>query len=126
MTLVLLRIWALRMRERRSPSGSFMDIVRASLPARLQQSGDQPLGAKLPQRDARQFMLAVKAARSARQLAAIANARGRGVARQFGELERSGKALLDGFSLIASDRFELRAPAGIFLSHAAAPIVLFD
>src|SRR6516225_5670477 len=114
------------MPEWRSPCGSFMDIVRASLPARLQQSGDQPFGAKLPQRDARQFMLAVKAARPACQLAAIANSRGRGVTRQFGELERSGKALLDGFSLIASDRFEPRASAGILLRHAAAPIVLFD
>ena len=56
-------------------------------------------------------MLAVKAARPACQLAAIANSRGRGVTRQFGELERSGKALLDGFSLIASDRFEPRASA---------------
>src|SRR5271166_2602510 len=114
------------MRERRSPSGSFMDIVRASLPTRLEQTGDQPLGAELPQRDARQFVLAVIAARPAGQLAAIANTRGRGVARQLGELQRSGKTLLHRFGLIASDRFEPRAPAGIFLRHAAAPVVLFD
>src|SRR5689334_12642505 len=114
------------MRERRSPSGSFMDIVRASSPARLQQSGDQPLGAELPQRDARQFMLAVVAARPASELAAIANARSRGVARQLGELQRGGEALLHRLGLVARDRFEPRAPAGIFLRHAAAPVVLFD
>src|ERR1700751_2890199 len=114
------------MRDNRSPSGSFMDMVRASLPARLQKTGDQPFRAKLPQRDARQFVLAVIAARPAGQLAAIANARGRGVARQLGELERSGKTLLHRSGLVASDRFEPRAPAGIFLRHAAAPVVLFD
>src|SRR5262245_65740689 len=77
-----------------SPSGSFMAIAPPSLPARLDQARDQPLGAEIPKRDARQAVLAVVAARPARYLATIANAGRRRVARQFRELERCRESLL--------------------------------
>src|SRR5580698_8271638 len=86
-TLPLLRICALRMRASRSPSGSFIGIARPSLPARLQQARDQPFRAEIPQRDARQLVLAIVAARSAGHLATVADAGGRRIARQFGKLQ---------------------------------------
>src|SRR3984885_8054852 len=125
-TLLLLRICALRMRERRSPSGSFIGIVRSSSPARLQQAGDQPFRAEVPQRNARQLVLAIIAARPAGHLAAVANAGRRGVARQFGELERRGEAIFDRLGLVARDLLEPRAPAREFLGHPAAPVVFLD
>src|SRR5580693_1891604 len=114
------------MRDNRSPSGSFIDMVRSSLPARLQQARDQPLRAELPQRDSRQLVLAVEAARPPGHLAAVADAGGGRVARQFGELKRSSKALLDRLGLVLHDRFEPRPAARELLRHAAAPIVLLD
>src|ERR1700730_8340254 len=71
-------------------------------------------------------MLAVIAARPARNLAAIADARGGRVARQFGELQRRRKALLDRLRLVARNRFQPRAPARIFLRHPAAPVILLN
>src|SRR6185437_10274252 len=114
------------MRVNRSPSGSFMDIVRLSSPARLQQAGDQPLGAELAQRNARQLVLAVIAAWTPGDFTTVANARGRRIARQLGELERRGKALLDRHGLVLRYRLEPRAPARILLRQPAAPVVLLD
>src|ERR1700688_3668374 len=115
------------MRVRRSPSGSFIAIVATlPLPARLHETGDQALGAEIPQRDARQFMLAIIAARPAGHLAAVADAGGRGIARHFGKLQRGGKAPLDRLRLVARDRLEPRGPAGEFFRHPAAPVVLLD
>src|SRR5215470_2369912 len=112
------------MRAIMSPSGSF--ICPTSLPARLDQARDQALGAEVPQRDARELVLAIKAARPARDLAAIADAGGRGVARQLRELERRREALFHGLALVARNRFEPRAPARIFLAQLAPPRVLLD
>src|SRR5208282_1522710 len=125
-TLPLLRICALRMRDNRSPSGSFIAIVRSSLPARLHETRDQPLRAKLPQRDARQFVLAVIAARPARYLAAVADAGGGRIARQFGKLECGGETLLHRLRFVARDRLEPRSPARKLLGHPAPPVVLLD
>src|SRR5579862_1699912 len=125
-TLPLLRSCALRIRASRSPSGSFMDIVRPSLPARLQQARDQPLGAEIPQRDARQLVLAVVAARTPGYLATVADAGSGRIARQLGELERGFKAFLNRLRLVARDRFEPGAPARILLRHPAAPVILLD
>src|SRR5215813_12582740 len=99
-----------------SPSGSFIAIAPPSLPARLDQTRDQPLGAEIPKRDTRQSVLAVVAARAARYLATIANAGRRGVARQFRELEGCRESLLHRLRLVASNGPEPSTPAGIFLA----------
>src|SRR5215470_1222248 len=111
------------MRDNRSPSGSFIDIVRVSLPARLQQPGNQPLRAEFAQRNSRQFMLAVISTRPASQLATIANPRCRGVTRQFGEFERGSKSLFDRLGFVARDCLEPRSSARIFFRHPAAAVV---
>src|ERR1700719_3357715 len=113
------------MRVNRSPSGSFIAMVATlPLPTRLYETGDQALGAEIPQRDARQFVLAIIGTRPAGDLAAVAE--GRGIARHFGKLQRSGETFLDGLGLVARDRLEPRAPAREFLRHPAAPVVLLD
>src|SRR5262249_19538586 len=123
----LLRSCALRMRVSRSPSGSFIGIVAdPPSPARLQQAGNEALGAEIAQRDARKLMLAVVAARPAGDGAAVAHAIDRRIARQLGELERRGETILDRFRLVPRDRLEPRAAAGIFLGHPLPPIVLLD
>src|SRR5471032_2762326 len=91
-TLGFLRICALLMRAIRSPIGSFTGMG-CSLPARLQQARDQALGAELAERDARQSVLAIHRARPAGDLAAVAVAVRRRVARQFGHLQRRREAL---------------------------------
>src|SRR2546425_5533537 len=107
-----------------SPSGSFIAIAPPSLPARFYQARDQPLGAEIPKRDARQPVLAVVAARPARYLATIANAGRRRVARQFRELEGCLESLLHWLGLVAGDRLEAIAAAGILLAQLAPPVVL--
>src|SRR4051812_23366149 len=94
-----------------SPSGSFNAIVRPSLPARLDKTGDQALGTEFPERDAAELVFAVNAARPSRHFAAVANARCRRVARQLGELERRREPLLHRLLLVARDRLETRAAA---------------
>src|SRR5947208_54144 len=105
-----------------SPSGSFIAIARSPSPTRLDQAGDQPLGAEIPKRDARQAVFAIEPARSARYLAAIANAGLRGVARQFRKFERCREPLLHRLRLVASNGPEPSAPAGMRLAqrHLAA------
>src|SRR6266446_3246904 len=125
-TFDLLRICALWIRAIMSPSGSFMAIARPPSPARLDQARDQPLGAEIPKRDARQAMLAIEPAGPARYLAAIANAGRRGVARQFRELERCREPILHRLGLVASNGPEPSAPPGIFLAQLAPPVVLLD
>src|SRR6187431_2427925 len=113
-TLGFLRIWALLMRAIRSPIGSFTGM-RCSSPARLQQAGNEALGAELAQRDARQLVLAIDRARPAGDLAAVAVADRRRVARQFGKLQGRRKSLFHRLGLVHNDRFQPRPPAGIFL-----------
>src|SRR5262249_39193638 len=124
-TLDLLRSCALRMRVIMSPSGS-LSAMRSSSPARLDEAGDQPLGTKIAQRDAAHLELAVKRARPPRHLAAIANARARRVARQFGKLERRREPILHRQVLVAGDRLEPGAPAGELLGEPAPTVVLLD
>src|SRR5215469_3942740 len=109
-----------------SPSGSFIPIAPPSLPARLDQARDQPLGAEIPKRDARQPVLAVVAARPTGHLATIANAGRRRVARQLRELQGRRESLLHRPGLVASNGPEPSAPAGILLAQLAPPIVLLD
>src|SRR5258707_10469814 len=109
-----------------SPSGSFTAMGRPSSPARLHQARDQPLGAEVPQRDARQSELAIVAARPARDLAAIADAGRRRVARKLGQLERRREPLLHRAVLVAGNRLESGAPSGILLGQLAPSAVLLD
>src|SRR5580700_2893744 len=109
-----------------SPIGSFKFIVARSLPARLDEAGDQALRAEIPHRDAAHLELAVISARAARHLAAVADARRRAVARQCGELEGGLEALLERPSLVTGDRLEARPLAGELLGQPAAPVVLLD
>src|SRR5689334_19415589 len=113
------------MRDNRSPSGSFNDM-RSSSPARLHEAGDQTLRAELAQRNAAHLELAVIGARPSGDLAAIAHAVLRGVARQLGKLQRRGETLLHGDALVARDLAQPRAPAGILLGHLRPPLVLLD
>src|SRR5215468_4046750 len=105
-----------------SPSGSFTPIVRSFSPARLEQAGDQPLRAQVPQRDARKPVFAIVAARPARYLAAVADAGRRRIPRHFRELEGGREPLLHRLVLVARDGFEPRAPARILLAHLASSV----
>src|SRR6478736_2559961 len=86
-------IWALRMRVNMSAIGSVM-LIADSLPARLDHARHLAAQRELSQLVAAQAELAVHAARPARQGAAVAQARGRGVARQLLQLGARGIALL--------------------------------
>src|SRR5262245_1208574 len=112
------------MRVSRSPSGSFMR--RLPLPARLRHAGDHPLACKLAQHVSAQLELAVIAASAAGQLAPVAHARGRRVARQLRQLETCRKALLAGLVQIARDAFQLLALGGILRHQLLAAVVLVD
>src|SRR5262245_48108601 len=107
-----------------SPIGSFKFMRRHSSPARLDQAGDQPLGAELPDRDAAHLKLAIVRARTPGHLATVADARGRAVARQRRELQRGLEALLQRPGLVVDDRLEARTLAGILLGQLAAPVVI--
>src|ERR1700726_3991410 len=107
------------MRAIRSPSGSFRAIVLSSSPARLDQPGDDAFGAELPQGDAAHPELAIEAAWPPGDLAAVANPRARGIARQLRQLERRREPFLGGQRLVARDRLEAGSPAGEFLRKLA-------
>src|ERR1700748_658275 len=81
-TLDFARICALRIRVIKSLIGSCVDICfEPPLPARLHEAGNQSLGPEFAQRNAGQLALAVVGARPSGELAAVADARGRRVAR---------------------------------------------
>src|SRR5262249_24869972 len=92
-TLGFLSICALFIRAIRSLMGS-LTFMRSSSPARLHEARDQALGTELAQRNAAELVLAIEGARPAGHLAAIADTGRRRVARQFGQLQGRGKALL--------------------------------
>src|SRR4029079_17797274 len=124
-TLGFLRICALLMRAIRSPTGSFIGM-RSSLPARLQQAGDQALGAELAGRDARQLVLAVDRARPPGDFATVAVADRRRITRQLCQLQGRSEALFHRLGLVHDDRLEPRAAAGILLCQLLSPVVLLD
>src|SRR5262245_16145320 len=124
-TFDLFRICALRMRAIISPIGS-LTAIAPSLPARLHKARNQALRSELAQCDTAQAMLAVVGARAAAQLAAVADARLRRVARQLGQLQRRRKTLFHRQLLVVRDRFQLRAPVGVLLCHPAPSVVLLD
>src|SRR3569832_2267647 len=97
------------MRVIRSLMGSCVDIVRPSLPARLHEARNQALRAKLTQRDTAELVLAIVRAWTARQLATVANAGRRRVARHLGELQGRGEPFLHRLFLVGDDRLQPRA-----------------
>src|ERR1043165_6795508 len=113
------------MRDNKSPSGSFIDM-RSSLPARLHEAGDHPLRPEFAQRDAAHLELAVVGARATGHFAAIAHADLRGVAPQFGKLQRRGKTPRQRNVAVARDLLEFLAPARKALGHPCPPLVLLD
>src|SRR3954453_8520309 len=98
----------LRMRVRRSPRGSVIAIPRAPLPTRLCDTRDQALVGQLPEHDPRQTELAVICARTAGQLAAVADPCRVPVPRQLGHLQTRDEALGLVLRLVVRDRLELR------------------
>src|SRR5258706_15144340 len=83
----------LRMRARRSPIGSLIALAPYPLPARLGHARHLPEIGEFPERDAGHFHLAIITAGASRKLAAMVDARGRGVARQLGEFQTRREAL---------------------------------
>src|SRR6185312_5886118 len=125
-TFDFVRICALRMRVIMSPIGSLTAISLSPLPARLHKARDQAFVAELAESDTAEFVLAVVGARTAGQLAAIADARARRVARQLGKLEGRGETILHRQILVLHDGLELAPAAGELLRHLAPPVVLLD
>src|SRR5580765_1271275 len=110
--------WPLRMRVSKSPTGSVIAMVYGlPLPARLHDAGQSARRRKLSQRKARQLELAIDGARTPRDLAPIANARRRGIARQLGKLEPRAEALLWRQPVVDSHRLQLDALGGVLLRH---------
>src|SRR5688500_18730467 len=95
------------MRVSMSPSGSFISISISS-PARLHQARDLALVAHLAQRNAAHLELAIIGARPAGHLAAIADTGRRRVARQLGELQPGGEAVLLAEALVHCRRLQPR------------------
>src|SRR5215472_2972830 len=94
-TLSRCACWPLRMRASKSPTGSVIAMVYGPpLPARLHDAGQGAQRSELPQRQPRQLELAIHGPWAAGELAAVADTRRRGVARQLGELEPRAEALL--------------------------------
>src|SRR6185295_3712325 len=112
------------MRVSISPSGSFMGL--RLLPARLHHPGNHALARQLAQHVAANLELAVIAARATGQLAAVAHARRRGVARQLGELEPRGKALFRLPGQVGGELLQLFALARVLRHQLAPMVVLID
>src|SRR5512143_2251484 len=117
-------IWALRMRVNMSAIGSVMLIAR-SLPARLDHAGDLAAQRELAQLVAAEAELAVDAARAPGQRAAVAQARGRGVARQLLQLRARSIALLVG-GLLVVDRLEERGALRLESGDGVAALLLAE
>src|SRR5262245_44454232 len=103
-----------------------VDCHRALLPARLHEARNQALRSEVAQCDTAQAMLAVVGTRAPAELAAVAYARLRRIARQLRQLQRRCKTLFHRQLLVVRDRFQLCAPVGILLRHLASPVVLLD
>src|SRR5579863_9045198 len=74
------------------------------LPARLDHAGYLAGRGEVAQRDARELEFAVEAARTPGQLAAVADARRRGIARHLRQLEAGRELLLGRQRAIGGDR----------------------
>src|SRR6185312_9733979 len=99
---------------------------KSSLPARLDQARHEAGGAKIAHRDTRHAKFAVIGARTPRDLAAVADTRGRRVARHRRQLQLRLEALLDRQLLVHDDGLQLLALGRVTLHERAAVLVLFD
>src|SRR6188508_1858564 len=95
------------MRVSISPNGSVIGIFEP-LPARLSQTGNQAFVAQFPKHDPRQAELAIIAARTTSQFAAVADAGRVAVTRQLGHLEARDEALGLVDRGVIRNRLELR------------------
>src|ERR1700760_3112481 len=99
--------WPLRIRVSKSPTGSVIAMVYGlPLPARLHDAGQGARRGELTQRKARELELAIDRTRPAGDLAPVADARRRGVARQLRQLEAGGEAILRGELVVHRHRLE--------------------
>src|SRR3990172_5959470 len=114
------------MRLSMSPSGSLIVITALLLPARLDQTRNQPRPTEVAQSDPRHLQLAVVAPRPSAHLTAVADAHGGRVARQLGELQARLEALLRRHVFVIGDEFERRPPLGETGYHLASAVVLLD
>src|SRR5512147_2925819 len=119
-TTVLRHACALRMRVSMSAMGSVMLILRVSLPARLRHPGHLAAERDLAQLVARQAELPEHAARTAGELAAVAQAHGRGVARQLLQRRARLGTLLVGDLEVIDDGEQLGTPGREFRDGLAA------
>src|SRR3954465_15350669 len=119
--------WPLRMRVSKSPTGSVIAMVYGlPLPARLHDAGQCARRGELTQREARELEFAIDRARPAGELAPVADARRRGVARQLRQLDAGCEAVLRGELVVHRHRLQPGALDGILLCHLHAPLVLVD
>src|SRR5215217_258752 len=96
------------------------------LPARLDETGDQTRGAKLPQGDPAHLQLAIVGARAPRDLAPVTDAGRSGVARQLRELQPGFETFFERKSLIVGSRLERGALAGELLHESLDHLVAVD
>src|SRR5450631_4024197 len=116
---------ALRIRVRRSAIGSVMLIVRAS-PARLRQAWNLTAIGRFAQLGARQPKLAVYAARTPGNRAAIALARRTRIARLLLQLHLRGNPLFGAGFRCSNQFFELSAALGVFFRHLEALLLAHE
>src|SRR5713226_895207 len=114
------------MRVSISPRGSLIDMVRLSSPARFEHAGDLPGRGQLAHRDARQLELAVIAARTPGQGAAVAQPCLRAVARQLGELKLRLETVFRRRIAVAGDRLEPHPAGRQLLGQLGAAGVFLD
>src|SRR5882757_8514920 len=114
------------MRVSISPRGSFIAMIVASSPARLDQAWNQALIAKFAQRDARHLHLAIIAARPSGHLATIAHANDRAVARQRRKTDARLEALLHRTRLIVGEVQQALAAGGELLHQPLLAQIIFN
>src|SRR5665213_234591 len=121
------RSWPLRMRARRSPTGSVIAISYfPSLPACLGHARDLAKIRKIAKRDTRELDLAVIALRSARKLATMMDAGLRRIARQFRKLQMRGEAIFRRHFHVLGDGLQRSALGSILSHHLFALLVAVD
>src|SRR5215472_7801633 len=124
-TSALPAVWPLRMRVRRSATGSVMLMLRPS-PARLREARNLTARGHLADLHPREAELAVHAARAARDGAALALPRGARIAglRLQGRLR--SRALLGRAPRAADQLLELRALCRVLLHDTCATLLALD
>src|SRR5277367_4922613 len=113
------------MRVSISPRGSFIAMIVASSPARLDETGNQALIAQFAERDARHPHLAIETARPSCHFTTIAHANDRAVARQRREPDARLEALLHRTRLVVGDVEQTLSAGGEFLRQPLLAQVIF-